>query len=97
MMIIRIDWEKLKFCLMTCGLSCKVLFVCFMCLVASEQPVSYAKQLLLAVSYGLSFGVLDWRCSPVCLLPQMGVCLPEWRQMRLNFGLDWNCVISLLW
>jgi hypothetical protein len=82
---------------MTCGLSCKNLFVCFVCLAALEQPVGYAKQLLLAASFELSFGVLGWRCSPVCLLPQMGACLPEWRQMRLNFDVDWNFVISLLW
>jgi hypothetical protein len=97
MKIIKSDWEKLKFCLMTCGLSCKNLFVYFVCLAASEQPGGYAKQLLLAVYYGLSFGVLGCRCSPVCLLRQMGVCLPEWRQMRLNFDVDWNFVISLLW
>jgi hypothetical protein len=82
---------------MTCGLSCKNLFVCFVCLAASEQPVGYAKQLLLAMSFGLSLafwvgGVALCACSPRWVL-----VLPEWRQMRLNFGLDWNFVISLLW
>jgi hypothetical protein len=98
MKIIRSDWEKkLKFCLRTCGLSGKKLFVCFVCFAASRQPVGYAKQRLLAVSFGLSLafwvgGVALCACSPRWVL-----VLLEWRQMRPNFGLDRNFVISLLW
>jgi hypothetical protein len=57
MMIIRNDWKKLKYCLMTCGLSCKDLFVCFVCLAASEQLVSYAR----AAAVGCVLWTVFWR------------------------------------